>query len=397
VNVIKLLIFTLIAAGSLAVSAFEQPERVYQECDVNTTCPEGTSCYALDKFETPVCLYPEEVCPLACGTEECMIMESYPMQVGCEDGGGDTTPPEGVTTCKNPAGYCEIGDTIGYCECADGSGVAWTEAQEEDPVEPSGTSTSGLRSIPSEEQCIETLEEMCGTEPYEVTTCENPAGYCEIGENSGYCECLNGMGSGWASGSSGGGDSTDGSTGEPEVDPVEPGVEPEPAPEPAVKSTANLRELPTDEQCMETLVEICGEEAPSLTEICSEESLIRCVDIVSELSELCLEPISEEEQNSLLNGEWTENASDIAGCCEYIDEAEEYYTQVKECLESYSCSECMEGFLDDDVATEASGGESNSDSTTGGSSQTTSDTVDGAETAEESENGVTSGCSTLII
>ena len=51
--------------------------------DATETCPDGTGCHVLDACGGPVCVSGRDACQIACGTDECAIMESFPMQVGC--------------------------------------------------------------------------------------------------------------------------------------------------------------------------------------------------------------------------------------------------------------------------------------------------------------------------
>ena len=52
-------------------------------CDVETQCPAGLGCYALEACGEARCLSGEAACQAACGTSECAVMESHPMQINC--------------------------------------------------------------------------------------------------------------------------------------------------------------------------------------------------------------------------------------------------------------------------------------------------------------------------
>ncbi len=41
------------------------------------------SCIRVDTCGGAVCIWDGEACMLECGTDECNMMESYPLQVGC--------------------------------------------------------------------------------------------------------------------------------------------------------------------------------------------------------------------------------------------------------------------------------------------------------------------------
>ncbi len=81
------------------------------DCDAlascpDTPCPEGQGCYMLDACEGARCMPNDEVCQRVCGVPQCAVMESYPMQLGCDDGatkGGATAPP----TTENPCAEAE--------------------------------------------------------------------------------------------------------------------------------------------------------------------------------------------------------------------------------------------------------------------------------------------------
>jgi len=51
-------------------------------CDATVSCPEGQDCYKFQDQPNPVC-YVGNPCD-RCPSKSCLIMESYPMQVSCQ-------------------------------------------------------------------------------------------------------------------------------------------------------------------------------------------------------------------------------------------------------------------------------------------------------------------------
>ncbi len=50
-------------------------------CDAEKACPQGLECWALEA--QPVCVDPDP-CRWHCGKVDCVVMESYPLQLRCE-------------------------------------------------------------------------------------------------------------------------------------------------------------------------------------------------------------------------------------------------------------------------------------------------------------------------
>jgi len=65
-----------------------------QPCDAMIPCPEGFSCYKFEDEDGPIC-WAGDPC-VKCDSGECMIAESYPMQVFCI---GEDCIPEGKAQC----------------------------------------------------------------------------------------------------------------------------------------------------------------------------------------------------------------------------------------------------------------------------------------------------------
>ncbi|GAB4291784.1 MAG: hypothetical protein Kow0090_05420 [Myxococcota bacterium] len=164
----------------------------------------------------------------------------------------------------------------------------------------------------------------------DATVCDNPAGHCEIGRSSGFCECLNGEGVGWAEGDEG----SDGETVEGEGDgsgEVIPGDDGSDAP------------LPSEEECLATLVEYCGEEAPTLEE-CEKDNIEFCINSYNLILTECFdeEGVPEDVKEKLLLGEWVSPyASDIYQCCVAEEEELEEIGDIVFCIEDgNTCEEC---------------------------------------------------------
>lgn len=53
-------------------------------CGLDQACASGTGCYVLPSCGgESLCVTQEDACALTCGTKQCAVMESYPMQLSC--------------------------------------------------------------------------------------------------------------------------------------------------------------------------------------------------------------------------------------------------------------------------------------------------------------------------
>jgi hypothetical protein len=76
------------APGTMAVSDEEVLQGPPCSVDDPGMCPEGTTCasLALDTGRRSICVDPQKVCEqLQCGKGQCVILESYPIQVRCAE------------------------------------------------------------------------------------------------------------------------------------------------------------------------------------------------------------------------------------------------------------------------------------------------------------------------
>jgi len=254
----------------------EPPDEQWISCDAETACPDEMQCVKFEDMPTAVC-WPADRDPCEyCAGAECAVLESYPPQVIC--GGGEEVEPIACT---------EDGDCPENMICFDGYCVG-------------------------------------GADPGDATTCKNEAGYCVIGETSGYCECITGEGTAW-------------SEAEP-VDPENPG-DGETPPQPFF--------LPTTEECSAKLVEICGEKAPDVKDFCGKELFEACLDAVKWVNGTCFETkISEEEQAALDRGEWVGEWSQMVyQCCQEttLEEIATDLEELQQCVAEKSCDECLDG------------------------------------------------------
>ena len=68
----------------------------YQPCDVETPCPAGLDCVALDLAggtTEPLCIPTADACELIdCGSGDCLVLESYPAQIRCACEGDACAP-----------------------------------------------------------------------------------------------------------------------------------------------------------------------------------------------------------------------------------------------------------------------------------------------------------------
>ncbi len=309
-------------------------------------------------------------------------------------------------TCTNENGTCTIYES-GWNECTCGTGddapttgsgscqpdIACendSDCPEENLCE---NGTCVIHMVLTQEKCMELLESSCLPEP-EKTVCENPAGKCEFYSPDNFsCECLDGHGEGSSGSSEGSGGSTD--PVEPEGDPGKDPVEP-PAGDPVEGgSDSSEGEKPVSQEvCLAKLVEVCGEEAPDLKEICSNEMLNLCVDAMDTLTNKCgdyisAKPLSEEEKAKLLKGEWTENGESIASCCRNGSDGKKKLEEVLECLKTKKCEECIERpETGEDTAT---GGEETNNNEPGSAGDGSSSTDDSEGDGQSSDKGDAAG------
>lgn len=268
-----------------AVAYAIPPDQTYIACDADNACPDQMQCVKFEDMETPVC-WPADQDPCEyCGTAECAVAESYPPQVTCgDDEVPDTDPVPCVTDFDCPEGDICFN---GYCVYAG--------------------------------------------DPETETTCENEAGYCVIGDTFGYCQCVTGAGVGWGEAEPGeptDPDTDDGSDGDGEVPPPPFFV-------------------PTTDECMAKLIENCGEKAPDLKEECGAELFDACLDAVEWVEGTCFEmTLTEEQRNAIAKGEWVGDWSlMVYQCCKEttVDEIADDLGELKECVETDGCDECLGG------------------------------------------------------
>ncbi|HOW52236.1 MAG TPA: hypothetical protein PLV42_09370 [bacterium] len=279
----KSLMFLMTVCFALILRA-DPPDQAWQSCDADTVCSDGYTCVKFMDMETPVC-WPADSDPCEyCGTADCAVMESYPPQVQCSEETPDVDPAPCGVDADCPEGYACF---EGYCE-------------------PTG-------------EPIET----------EVTACKNDAGYCEIGDTSGFCQCVTGEGVGWA-------EAEPGETTDPGTDGGDDGEVP---PQPYF--------LPTQDECMAKLIETCGEKAPDIKEECGEELFGACLDAVEWVEGTCYETtLTEEERAAIAKGEWVGDWSlMVYQCCSEttMEEIESDLGELKGCIEADGCDECLGG------------------------------------------------------
>ena len=54
-------------------------------CNLDQLCKEGFSCVSVNSLGKSYCIQKSDICPYLCSKRSCNIMESYPLQVSCED------------------------------------------------------------------------------------------------------------------------------------------------------------------------------------------------------------------------------------------------------------------------------------------------------------------------
>ena len=142
----------------------------------------------------------------------------------------------------------------------------------------------------------------------EGVACDNPAGRCWVEQGHGLCECGAGEGAGWSDG----------------FNPDDP---------PQTKTDAEMFT-----QCTDTLVEVCGTEAPSLPDSCVPDVLADCEAFLlleNAVAEDCGEGVPEV------------TIARLGECCDRYDEPD--YVEFRNCLggtDAPTCaqrSECVDG------------------------------------------------------
>lgn len=296
-------------------------------------------------------------------------------------------------TCENDNGSCQFNEDGSYeCLCSEdsfgeGTGVAGS------------SDSTGKVVTPTSEECLETVDEMCGL-PEGASTCENPAGECVVMENGDYwCDCYDGSSSG------------------AESVPGDPGDE-------SCESSLDCREGfvcadgycigvdgenpvgedPADEtpECETLLEETCGTEAPDINEICSEEELDFCSDGLAIYFEKCEdEEIPAEMTEEIKNGTWNELGKDVAECCQGYSYNKEEMTTFIDCLKTNPCEECMEAYEEAVGEDYGDSGDSGNSGNSGSANKNDSTGEDGSKEAEDSKATSSSdssdGCSLTLI
>lgn len=172
-------------------------------------------------------------------------------------------------SCESEKGKCTFelsgGALSSECECSDGTGFADSEIPGE------GDSAT----LPTKEECEAELEDACQNS--DGFMCENEAGECTVsGEGDYDCKCF------------GTKDFDSGST----------------------ESSM--------EACNTILVQTCGTEAATIRKICTNSEIFNiCVSYTKTVADTCIEPVSEEEIEAMLDVPAKDNAtaSAIIACC----------------------------------------------------------------------------------
>ncbi|MGI6393827.1 MAG: hypothetical protein ACOX2F_03685 [bacterium] len=301
-------------------------------------------------------------------------------------------------TCENENGACEFNEDGSFsCECVDhgfgANGVGSTGGE-------------GDYTLPTQEECLATIEEFCGL-PEGTVTCENPAGKCIVSGNGDFsCSCEDGTDV-W------GGEGTE---------PEEPGFEG------MCMSDSDCEEgevcfdgactsiiviLTEANECKEILENYCGTEAPDINKICTEETFDYCTDGFALFMEKCENvEIAESVFEEMKNAGWGEYGKEIASCCYEYDDFKADMDELLECLKEKSCEECIE--LAEDIGKEkgdidSGGGDepadsTNNDSESDGSSgsvsksdESSDDKESDKDDKESKEEKSSSGCSAVVL
>jgi len=273
-DTLKMMVFFFVIIVAFGLRA-DPPEESWISCDAETKCPEEMQCVKFEEIPTPVC-WPANSDPCDyCQGAECSVLESYPPQVMC--GNGEEIQP---ISCKEDADCPEMMFCFdGYCVSGGGG---------------------------------------------DETSCKNDAGYCVIGETSGFCQCITGYGVAWSE------DKPD--------NPVRDG---------GGETPFQLFFAPTQDECVAKLVEICGTEVPNVKEECGKELFEACRQSIEWVQGTCFETFpSEEERMALDEGKWAGDWSrSIYHCCRgaSLEEVADTLADFKQCVAEHGCDECLRG------------------------------------------------------
>ncbi len=122
-------------------------------CDATTSCAAGTTCAVIADCSAPICIAEAEACAKRCGSRDCLIAESYPVQIGCApretgSGGASSGGAAGASTGGSGAGGAG-GAMTG------GAGGSRTCADVERDLE---AALADVRSCASSSECGQVLE-----------------------------------------------------------------------------------------------------------------------------------------------------------------------------------------------------------------------------------------------
>ena len=285
-----------------------------------------------------------------------------------------------TVSCESDLGKCTFtisADSFNKeCTCRDNTGVGEAELPSE------GGSVESV--LPTEEECLAELEDMCGNAGI---TCENEAGECDMETNGEYsCRCFGFEGYN--------------------------------------VGTADFGE----ESCNAVLVEHCGTEPATAKTICTDSEIFNvCLTYAKSFTNTCYEPLTDEEMEAALDlpAETNDTTAALAVCCQDEEIRNGWFKDSFECLEAAEscenkeCCETCDVFVleyskedGDDVIAPAPEDGDNADA--GDTEVPTEDAVDNgdgsaaptdgadaptdsAETTAEKEESKSDGCSMLFI
>lgn len=189
----------------------------------------------------------------------------------------------------------------------------------------------------------------------EGVACDNPAGRCWVEQDHGLCECIAGEGAGWSDG----------------FNPDDP---------PQTKTDDEMFA-----QCGDTLVKVCGTQAPSLPDSCVAEVLTDC-EALLEHENTAAQDCGEDSAEVTI--------SRLGECCDRFEEPD--YADYRACLTASDAPTCEQH--DQCVNEVDSGGGENdgdtdgtTDPTEGGTGVIGGDTDTSAGVADEDPSGCSTG------
>lgn len=84
VSILFMMIASCTSEDKKTVERKELQCQQYKTCGVGeNSCERGLTCVVYQTCEKPICIKEKNICDYVCGKMECLLMESYPVQISC--------------------------------------------------------------------------------------------------------------------------------------------------------------------------------------------------------------------------------------------------------------------------------------------------------------------------